>query len=67
MSWLGLRFKGTEILYSWEWNKVVEGLDILYAYVGKLEKETVKWKDLPQLPSDIVPATDNTYDLGSDD
>jgi len=32
MSWIGLRHKGTEPLYSDEWNKVVDALDILYGY-----------------------------------
>ena len=37
MSWLGLRYKGYEILYPDEWNRVVDGLDILYAYVSNHE------------------------------
>jgi len=39
MSWLGLRHKGTEPLYSDEWNKVVDGLDILYGYVSSLNAQ----------------------------
>jgi len=38
MSWLGLRHKGTEPLYSDEWNRVVDGLDVLYGYVADLER-----------------------------
>ena len=63
MSWVGLRHKGTEVLYSWEWNRVVDGLDILYAYVA----ESVKYSDLPRLPSHVGPAEDNRYDLGFPD
>lgn len=37
MSWLGLRHKGTEPLYSREWNLVVDGLDLLYAYTASLD------------------------------
>ena len=38
MSWLGLRFKGTEVFFSWEWNLAVLGLDILYARQNALEQ-----------------------------
>lgn len=37
MSWLGLRYKGVEPLYPDEWNKVVEGLDILYGGLTNLK------------------------------
>jgi hypothetical protein len=63
MSWLGLRHKGIEPLYPYEWNLVVDGLDILYAYVA----ESVKYRDLPKLPSDVGPEHDNTFDLGFPD
>jgi len=39
MSWLGLRHKGTERLYSDEWNLVVDGLDILYYRDQELKEE----------------------------
>ncbi|RLI18883.1 hypothetical protein DRO54_09570 [Candidatus Bathyarchaeota archaeon] len=42
MSWLGLRHKRTERLYSDEWNLVVDGLDILYGYVGGLKADLEK-------------------------
>jgi len=42
MSWLGLRHKRTERLYSDEWNLVVDGLDILYGYVGALKSDLEK-------------------------
>ena len=60
MSWLGLRHKGIEPLYPDEWNAVVDGLDILYAYVA----DSVKFEDLPRLPSDVAPAEDNRFKLG---
>ena len=60
MSWIGLRHKGVEILYPFEWNAVVDALDILYAYTA----ESVKYSDLPRLPSDVGPAEDSRYDLG---
>ena len=63
MSWVGLRHKGVEPLYPHEWNAVVDGLDILYAYVA----DSVKYSDLPRLPSDVGPAQDNTFDLGFPD
>jgi len=62
MSWLGLTHKGTEILYSDEWNRVVDGLDILYGYVAS----SVKLSDLPNLPSDVAPDQDDVRDLGKD-
>ena len=60
MSWLGLRHKGVEPLYPDEWNAVVDGLDILYAYAA----DSVKYEDLPRLPSDVAPAEDDRYKLG---
>jgi len=36
MSWLGLRYKTAEILLPHEWNSVIDGLDILKAYVDDL-------------------------------
>ena len=39
MSWLGLSHKGTEPLYSDEWNRVVDALDILYGYVSNINVE----------------------------
>jgi len=62
MSWLGLTHKGTEVLYSDEWNRVVDGLDILYNYLGS----TVKVSDLPKLPSDVAPDQDNARELGKE-
>jgi len=62
MSWLGLRYKGTEPLYSREWNLVIDGLDILYQYTSaKLDKEA-----LLHLDSDIIPDQDNIRNLGSE-
>ena len=62
MSWLGLRYKGTEPLYSREWNLVIDGLDILYQYTSaKLDKEA-----LQHLDSDIIPDQDNLRNLGSE-
>ena len=63
MSWLGLRHKGVEVLYPSEWNKVVDGLDILYAYLQR----TLKLEDLPHLPSDVAPDKDNLRNLGEAD
>ena len=60
MSWLGLRHKGVEPLYPEEWNAVVDGLDILYAYAA----DSVKYEDLPRLPSDVAPSEDNRFKLG---
>ena len=60
MSWLGLRHKGIEPLWPEEWNAVVDGLDILYAYAA----DSVKYEDLPRLPSDVAPAEDNRFKLG---
>ncbi|RLC73334.1 MAG: hypothetical protein DRI26_01045 [Chloroflexi bacterium] len=39
MSWLGLTHKGVEPLYPDEWNRVVDGLDILYGYVSGLHTQ----------------------------
>jgi len=62
MSWLGLVHKGTEPLYSDEWNRVVDGLDILYGYVaGKLDRV-----ELYYLKSDIIPDQDNVRVLGTE-
>mgnify|MGYP000209185322 CR=1 FL=1 len=60
MSWLGLRHKGVEVLYPEEWNKVVDGLDILKSYTDA----SVKKRDLTYLDSDIIPKEDNVYVLG---
>lgn len=60
MSWLGLRHKGFEVLFPEEWNAVVDGLDILYAYwSGALQR-----KELLDLYSDIIPAIDDKFKLG---
>lgn len=60
MAWLGLRHKGVEVLYPDEWNKVVDGLDILKQYTDAcLRKE-----ELLHLDSDIIPAQDSVYNLG---
>ena len=67
MSWLGLRHKGVEFLYPEEWNLVVDGLDILYAYTSELKETTVKFEDLPKLPSDVAPDQDNARELGYED
>lgn len=63
MSWLGLRHKGVEILYPDEWNRVVDGLDILKQYT----EQTLSIEALKSLETDIVPAEDNTYNLGGED
>ena len=61
MSWLGLSYKGTEPLYSDEWNRAIEGLDILYAYVSaKLDRI-----ELLYLKSDIIPDQDASRNLGT--
>ncbi|RLF08429.1 MAG: hypothetical protein DRJ60_00420 [Thermoprotei archaeon] len=65
MSWIGLRHKGVEILFPEEWNAVVDGLDILYAYTNMLQATAVRKEDLTKLASDIVPDQDNLRDLGS--
>ena len=62
MSWLGLRHKGVEVLYPEEWNKVVDGLDILKYYADS----SVKYSDLTKIASDLEPAEDSKYSLGSD-
>jgi len=63
VSWLGLTHKGTEPLYSDEWNRVVDALDILYGYVaGKLDRA-----ELYYLKSDIVPDQDNVRVLGTEE
>lgn len=61
MSWKGLRHKGTEILFSWEWNAVVDALDELYSR----QLQTLTKQDLLYLDSDIIPDQDNVRDLGS--
>ena len=63
MSWLGLRHKGVEVLYPDEWNRVVDGLDILKQYFD----ESVKASDLASVASDVAPAEDNRYNLGEAD
>jgi len=67
MGFMGLRHKGTEILFSWEWNAVVDGLDILYGYINQVKEEKISKEDLTNLDSDIIPAEDNKYDLGDPD
>lgn len=67
MSWLGLTHKGTEPLYSDEWNRVVDGLDILYGYISDLETNKLDRAELFYLKYDIIPDKDNIRDLGSDD
>jgi len=61
MSWIGLRHKGVEPLFPDEWNAVVDALDILYKYT----EQRVTKEDLLNLYSDIIPAQDDTFDLGS--
>jgi len=61
MSWLGLRYKRVEPLYIDEWNKVVDGLDILFSYVQK----GITSEQLKNLQSDVIPAQDGKYDLGT--
>ena len=61
MSWIGLRHKGFEVLLPEEWNTVVDALDILYAYIG----QCVKYDDLARIKSDLIPAEDAKYCLGS--
>lgn len=63
MSWLGLTHKGTEPLYSDEWNRVVDALDILYGYVAG----AFKVEDLTRVPTDIIPDQDNLRDLGTEE
>lgn len=63
MSWLGLRHKGVEVLYPDEWNRVVDGLDLLKQYVD----EKVGATDLTNLNTDVAPAQDNKYNLGEQD
>ncbi len=63
MSWLGLRHKGVEVLYPDEWNRVVDGLDILKQYLD----EKVGVVDLKNLSSDVAPSEDNKYNLGEED
>jgi len=63
MSWLGLRHKGVEVLYPDEWNRVVDGLDLLKQYVD----EKVGVVDLENLSSDIKPSADNKYTLGDNE
>jgi len=65
MSWIGLRHKGVEILFPEEWNAVVDGLDILYAYTSDLQTTAVRKEDLTKLASDVIPDQDNLRDLGS--
>ena len=63
MSWLGLRHKGIEVLFPDEWNRVVDGLDILKQYVDS----KVGVNDLTNISSDVAPSADNEYNLGEDD
>ena len=42
MTWVGLRFKGIEPLYPEEWNRVIQALDILYAYIADLYRRISK-------------------------
>ncbi|RLE87429.1 MAG: hypothetical protein DRJ67_04840, partial [Thermoprotei archaeon] len=67
MSWLGLTHKGTEPLYSDEWNRVVDALDILYGYVSGLDAKKLDRAELAHLEYDIIPDQDNVRDLGSDE
>ncbi len=62
MSWLGLRHKGVEVLYPDEWNKVVDGLDILKYYADS----SVKFDDLTKISSDVAPKVDGAYNLGEE-
>jgi len=64
MSWLGLIHKGTEPLYSDEWNTAVDALDILYGYVASLEEKKLDKVELLYLESDIIPDQDNVRKLG---
>jgi len=63
MSWLGLRHKGVEVLYPDEWNKVVDGLDILKYY----SDHSVKYPDLSNLNEDLAPVADDTHSVGLPD
>lgn len=64
MSWLGLVHKGTEPLYSDEWNRVVDGLDILYGYVSGLDARKLDRDALRRLDSDVIPLYGCYYALG---
>jgi len=66
MSWLGLTHKGTEPLYSDEWNRVVDALDTLYAYVSNLEVDKLDRAELFYFKYDIIPDQDNKRRLGTD-
>lgn len=63
MAWIGLRHKGVEILYPFEWNKVVDALDILYYGLER----TVKPEDLTALNEYLAPAKDDTLAVGLPD
>ena len=60
MAWLGLRHKGVEPLFPDEWNRVVDGLDILKQYTDA----SLRVEELQHLDMSIVPSVDLVYNLG---
>jgi hypothetical protein len=74
MSWRGLRYKGTEVLRSTEWNAVVDALNDLYGMltsgvsdinVDELSARTAHFRERPDVGDRVVLLDDDPVHIAS--